>query len=817
MPAVWHIERAIRWSALGRTLGESAALQGIRVNRSEGRPARTNARLDQGGGIATMLDISVDDRFLFLSIDDPGEFGVTHFDDGSISLRRYPRGEKKDVEWTEFASEHADGLIVRTARRGQSLSVLSTRLLLSLFKPEGRDVTVGEMEDWDELNEIVLAAAQKQFFGNKYLMQRAKNLDYTKTDEDLTAFMDEWKKAAEQRGLGGWVPSASTIRRLVYQRTELLSLADCLFKTGTVRNKGIWPTWVYELADQALGKISSRSMPNVGEAYKWFFAHFYLGRDEGEGIPEDKRQTPPDLRTFRNWKAQATNRESTSKLFGNREANKEWKGTISPQSAIAPLQIVIIDQTEGNIWAAVKQQGDPSPNGELPDFSDTRDRSTEHKVLAGKRAQVVYAVDVYSRKTLGLIITFEPPSIDTFMACLKMVMTPKLAWKQRFPDLPDATDGFGKPLTIVLDNLRVHVSDSVQRGLLSMKIGIEYAALASPEWKSIVERAIGTVKRVMATLPGGFSIDDRTVSSADYQKYAALSLDEIDEFVTHRLITEHHMLPHKGINEPPAYRWASGIRKFGRSMVDDMRMLDLLGRRRNTVELTRNGIRLNGHRYHHPELVTKLLDAYAAKAKKKKGRSATVMVTVLWKGNDVSSIGVIDHSNNQIVVLPNHDPLLASLCISFDFVKAARKDNAGIFDEYYPVGVRAKYLRQYFAKLEKFVTTQTHRAAKKTARLLEGGRGVVIASDVRRFDAIIPVTDYGLAKIDIPQESSLDEGIFEIETPKKRAPSKPRSTSDKSIQPLPVASTQPGFAMSLSESEAYLDRLMNESSGAVRH
>ncbi|OWV86813.1 DDE-type integrase/transposase/recombinase [Rhizobium sp. R693] len=761
-----------------------------------------------------MLDVSVDDRFLLLAVDPPGEFAVTQFQDSFITLRRYPRGEQETIECTEFAIEHANGNIVRTAKRGQRLSVLSARHLLSLFKPEGRDVTVGEIEDWEELNEAVTAAATKQFYANHYINQRKRNREYTKTDDDLTNFIDLWHDAAKSRGLGEWTPSASTIRKIVYGRTEQVSLADCLYKTGTVRNKGIWPTWVYHDADEAIGKILSGSMPSVGDAYRWFFGQFYLGRDHGEGIPKDKRQTPPTLRCFRNWKKEATNRESISKLFGEREANKEWKGTITPQDAIAPLQVVIIDQTEGNIWSAVKRREAHLPIGELTE-SDTE--PGEREVLTSKRVQVVYAIDVYSRKTLGLILTFEPPSIDTFMACLKMVMTPKVSWKERFPDLHDATDGFGKPQTVVLDNLRVHVTDSVQRGLLGMKIGIEYAALASPEWKSIVERAIGTVKRVMATLPGGFSIDDPTVNSADYQKFAMMNLDEIDNFVTHRLVTEHHMLPHKGTNEPPGYRFANGIRKYGRAIVDDIRLLDILVRRRSTAILRRTGVRFNGHRYHHPELVTKLLDTYAAKAKTKKGRSAKVEVTVLWKGSDVSSIGIIDHANNQVVELPNHDPLLAITPVSFAFAKAARKENEKIFDEYYPPELRAKYLREYYEKLQKFVKEQKHRAAKKTARLLEGGRAVVIAPDARRYDAIIPVTDFGLAKINIPQELSLDDGIVEIETPRKAAPARKRTERARPSQPVAVTRVEPGFAMTLAESEAYLDRLMNQSSSAAKH
>ncbi|MBY5406150.1 hypothetical protein [Rhizobium leguminosarum] len=762
-----------------------------------------------------MFEISIHDRFLLRQAEEPGEFVVIELDAMTITLRRYPEGEVVEKGTTDFALEHAEGNIVRTAKAGQKLNALTAQHLLTLFKPEGRRITVGEMEDWEKQKDVLIHAATKQFYGNKYIDQRNYNLDYTKTEDDLAAFITKWKPEADKLGFGKWRPSATTIRVLVHNRVGHVSLVDCMRKEPAVRKRGIWPEWTYALAHEAIEKVFRRELPDCAEAYKWFDGQFYLERDEGVGIPEDKRPKPPTDRIFRTWFKEASTRKNLERLHGPRKVNKSLKGTIKPQDAVRPLQIVIIDQTLGNIWAAVKSRTGTVVNRALPRTSTDREtRPIEAgQVLASKRVEVVHAVDVYSRKTLALILTFEPPSIHTFMACLKMVMTPKVDWQRRFPDLPDATDAYGPPETVVLDNLRVHVTDSVQLGLLALNIAIEYAALASPEWKAIVERSIGTIKRVMATLPGGFSIDDRTVNPPDYQKDAVLDLDEVDELVTHKIITEHHMRPHGGTGEPPGLRFVSGLKQHGRGMVSDMRQLDLMLRRRKPkATLTRNGVYFKGHRYHDEGLVSHLLVEFSAQTKGETGKPVTLEITILWEPGDCSSIGVVGPRGKTVVELPNADTMFVNAPVSFEFAAAARKANEKIFSLNYPPEIRAKYLREYFERLERLLPQQSHKAGKKTTRLLEGGRPVVIAPDVRRYDLVIPVTNLGVSRVDIPIASAAEEGREAPVTPKKMGPQR-KSSSPTTAPPVPDLESPapyPSYALTAADSEAFLDQLEAE-------
>ncbi|TBE87709.1 transposase [Rhizobium ruizarguesonis] len=769
-----------------------------------------------------MFSICISDRFMLLSIPKPGDFSVVGLDTQAVTLQRYPNGEVLVKDATEFALEYANGDLWQTAQAGQELKASTARHLLALLKPEGRLVTVGEMQDWEKDWEEVIHARTKQFYGNKYIDQRNFNLDYTKTEDDLAEFMRDNHEEADRLGLGGWIPSATVIRVLVRGRTRHVSLVDCMRKDPAVRARGIWPQWTYTLAHEAIDKVFRRELPSCAEAHKWFLGQFYLERDEGIGI-EGKRPDPPTDRVFRIWFNEASKKANLVRLHGTRKVNKSLKGVIKPQDAVRPLQIVIIDQTLGNIWSVVKSRSESLVNRALPRGSTDQavpSGEEEPKVLTTKRPEIVYAVDVFSRKTLALILTYEAPSIATFMACLKMVMTPKIEWMRRYPDLPDATAGHGPPETVVLDNLRVHVTDSVQLGLLAMNIGIEYAALASPEWKSIVERAIGTVKRVMAVLPGGFPIDEKDTSTSDYRKYARLDLDEIDELATHKIVTEHHMRPHGGTNEPPGPRFVSGLEKYGRGALSDLRQLDLMLRRRKTgATLTRNGVDFKGHHFHDEGLASRLLEEFSAKTKGKVGYPVSLKITILWKPGDCSSVGVMGPGGKTAVELRNTDPLFANTPVSFEFALAAKKANAKIFELKYPPEVRAKYLREYFERLEQLLPKQTHKAGKTTARLLEGGRAIVIPPDVRRFDVTIPVTNLGISNVDIEIAYAAEEGREQPITPKRRGP----KAKSKPAEPKPPAPdwppppSQPSYVFSsAAESEAFLDRLEAEMA-ATRH
>ncbi len=769
-----------------------------------------------------MFSICISDRFMLLSIPNPGDFAVVGLDTEAVTLQRYPHGEVLVKDAAEFAADYANGDIWQTAQAGQELRPSTARLLLALAKPEGRMVTVGEMQDWEKQWEEVIHARTKQFYGNKYIDQRSFNSDYSKTEDGLADFMRDNHDEAKKLGLGSWVPSATVIRVLVFNRTRHVSLLDCMRKDPAVRARGVWPEWTYTLAYEAIDKVFRGELPSGPEAYDWFYGQFYLERDQGVGVGE-KRPTPPTDRVFRNWFKDASTKANLERLHGARKVNRTLKGVIKPQDAVRPLQIVIIDQTLGNIWSAVKSRSDSLVNRALPrHITDQEDPSLQEEptILTTKRPEIVHAVDVFSRKTLALILTYEPPSINTFMACLKMVMTPKIEWMRRFPDLPDATAGYGPPETVVLDNLRVHITDSVQLGLLAMNIAIEYAALASPEWKAIVERSIGTVKRVMAVLPGGFSIDEKDTNTSDYRKFARLDLDEIDELVTHRLITEHHMRPHDGTNEPPGPRFVAGLEKHGRGAFRDLRQLDLMLRRRKLrATLTRNGVDFKGHHYHDEGLVSRLLEQFSAKTKGKVGYAVSLEITILWKPGDCSSIGVIGPGGKEPVELRNTDPLFADTPVSFEFALAAKKANAKIFELKYPPETRAKYLREYFERLEQLLPKQTHKAGKKTARLLEGGRAIVIPPDVRRFDVTIPVTNLGVSSVDIPIDYAAEEGREQPITPKRKGP-KAKSNPPKPNPPAPEwqpPPSQPSYVFSsAAESEAFLDRLEAELA-ATRH
>ena len=97
----------------------------------------------------------------------------------------------------------------------------------------------------------------------------------------------------------------------------------------------------------------------------------------------------------------------------------------------------------------------------------------------------------------------------------------------------------------------------------------------------------------------------------------------------------------------------------------------------------------------------------------------------------------------------------------------------------------------------------------------------MIAPDVQQFEITIPVTDLGISKVDVPIQPPIERIGTLTEMPKKSGPKRKAKKSPKadvanvpsySGDGMPPAS----FALSLEESEAYLDMLETRQH-ATRH
>src|SRR5690606_31129638 len=122
--------------------------------------------------------------------------------------------------------------------------------------------------------------------------------------------------------------------------------------------------------------------------------------------------------------------------------------------ATRPLEYVMFDHTKIDAWAVVlDDDGQP---------------------IMVARAWLTFAIDCYSRMVLGAVIGFEPPSLHSVAACLRQVVSSK-EFLSSYGYMKGATDGWGKPFTIIVDNGREFVSPSFQSSCEAAGIDVMWA------------------------------------------------------------------------------------------------------------------------------------------------------------------------------------------------------------------------------------------------------------------------------------------------------------------------------------------------------
>ena len=92
----------------------------------------------------------------------------------------------------------------------------------------------------------------------------------------------------------------------------------------------------------------------------------------------------------------------------------------------------MIDHTRCDAWAAVYDEEGT-------------------KVLI-ERPWLTLAIDCYSRMILGAVLTYEGPSVYSAMHCLRQVVRNKKFLIEKYGYHKGATDGFGRPTTVIVDN-----------------------------------------------------------------------------------------------------------------------------------------------------------------------------------------------------------------------------------------------------------------------------------------------------------------------------------------------------------------------------
>lgn len=346
----------------------------------------------------------------------------------------------------------------------------------------------------------------------------------------------------------------------------------------------------------------------------------------------------PSESTVRRWLRRHTDYARAVRRYGWREGGRRFQPIGGSMQVEYVLELAIIDQTR--VDCAVIDD--------------------EHMINIG-RPWLAVILDVRSRYPLGFHLSFEPPSVETALACVRQAVRPKPA----DPELNGEWVGFGVPETIMVDNAWENTGSSFRDACADAGISITYAPVATPEYKGVCERFFGTLNTMLLhRLPGGlpFTPQQRRRLNIDPEITAALPLSDLERAIRQCIVEVYGRELHKGIGAAPEQVWRKEAALHGRPYVDDLAALDIALAKLCPQErtLTRAGVTHQELIYNSPEVLAGLLADLLPRQAPRSARPGTVRIKVKYHPEDLGRVYVWNPVRRSYAVLECTQPEYAS-------------------------------------------------------------------------------------------------------------------------------------------------------------
>lgn len=110
-----------------------------------------------------------------------------------------------------------------------------------------------------------------------------------------------------------------------------------------------------------------------------------------------------------------------------------------------------------------------------------------------------------------------------------------------------------------MDNAKEFHSEALQRGCDAHAIKLEYRPVGQPHYGGIVERVIGTLMQLIHELPGTTFSNIQERGDYNSEKKAALTLTELEHWLTIAITEYYHIKIHANLNTSPFDKYSQGI------------------------------------------------------------------------------------------------------------------------------------------------------------------------------------------------------------------------------------------------------------------
>jgi putative transposase len=452
----------------------------------------------------------------------------------------------------------------------------------------------------------------------------------------------EFAQDAEFREIAALTPAFWTIRRWVDERGCTGSRPAGAMLDGRKGRIGS----LGEHVEQAMATACARFWSDKGVRHRLreydrlvkvlTYLNVRQARQEaGHGNRQDTEKLRiPDRATFYRRCEDWESRKTMAARDGDTLARRVFAGTKPGITAKHALGVVIIDGTT----------------------SDTKVVSDEDGLPLG-RPTVMLAVDVLTRAIVSTWIGFEGEGLMAALATFDGILRPKTAMVEARPDLKGPINLYGLPGKVLMDNRWANVGKSARSSAREMGIDLEFAPVASGEYKAVCERAIGTItEMVFRPAPGGLP-----GSIALMKRMGLTGVEEVIpvDVLEDRLIdavAAYNARVHGSLGCSPWVAWNHALSRRGVDIPSNPDFLrDALGELRE-ASLTRSGIVIQGVRYHDPNETTLLLEDIAVHENGHRRRiragAARANVKIKRAPWDISQIQVWNPVRESYVRLP---------------------------------------------------------------------------------------------------------------------------------------------------------------------
>jgi putative transposase len=630
---------------------------------------------------------------------------IATIDSDGIEFKSETDNGSHKYSWREFATASGAGDAKRMPSNAwgevKELGVVDPRALLDANDP---GITLREQTKRRKAQDKLLRAKTLRY----YLMAYDKDSTIGRGHASVRRFISELYPAAFALGMV-WKPSPGSLLRAVDEFGSIghRPLTAFYEKSGKHDKLKRWDEKVLRLAAVAIDHFWAQRPHGYNDAWYLFKKSVDDLSDElGEEVPY------PCEETLRLWIDDAATFERWSTKYSETEALRRFGGRGRLEEALRPLHRVMFDHNLVDAWAVAYGDGD-----------------TPHIV---EKPWLCVAIDVYSRMVLAAILSFEPPSLNSVMACLRQVVRPKEDLIARYGAHKGATDGWGKPDTVIVDNAWENVGTAFQTTCEAAGINVEWAPVQTPTYKAYVERLFGTLNtQTWHKIEGGVPLTpmERSELGLDPKAKAVHSRASLEDKMWNGIVTLYHVEPHSTIKMAPANKWRRGLKNGGRPIPDDISVLDKVIGGHRECTLSAEGVFLDGERFHDPEITTELLlNLKGGKRNQRKGVTSTrtVKVMVVFNPGDASFVHVVDPTRSDLIRLPNWNS--ESKGLSWAFLRRLRKFANANNLAFHSDKERAAARVAHAEKLREVVPGESFRDLRKRARDIEP-LGTLVAGD----------------------------------------------------------------------------------------